>query len=153
MRAMAIERTYVMLKPGVIQRRLVGEVLQRLEAKGLQVIGLKLMMIPQSVAETHYGEHKGKSFFGDLIGYITSGPVVAMVVSGESAISRVRLLAGATKAEEALPGTIRGDFAAATTKNIIHASDAPESAAREIGIFFKEEEIIPWEDPAQDWII
>ncbi len=153
MRRMAQERTYVMLKPGVIQRRLVGEALGRIEAKGLKIIGLKLMQIPRSLAETHYGEHQGKPFFPDLISYITSGPVVAFVVSGESAISRVRMLAGATKAEEALPGTIRGDMAAVTTKNIIHASDSVESADREIGLFFQDQEIIDWQDPLEAWTV
>lgn len=150
---MAYEKTYVMLKPGVLQRRLVGEILGRLEAKGLNLLGLKLMQIPRDLAETHYAEHKGKPFFGDLVTYITSGPVVAMVVGGESAISRVRLLAGATKVEEATPGTIRGDFAAVTTKNIIHASDSTESALREIGLFFSSAEIMEYADPNEPWTI
>lgn len=153
MRAMAEERTYVMLKPGVVQRRLVGEILQRLESKGLRIIALKMMQIPRTVAEQHYGEHQGKPFFGDLIEYITSGPVVAMVVAGESAISRIRMLAGATRAEEALPGTIRGDYAAVTTKNIIHASDSPESAARETELFFPPAEVLDWKDPLDSWTV
>ncbi|MFW5694536.1 MAG: nucleoside-diphosphate kinase [Alkalispirochaeta sp.] len=150
---MAQEHTYVMLKPGVLQRRLVGEIIGRLERKGLQVIGLKMMRIPQDTAQEHYAEHDGKPFFGDLIGYITSGPVVAMVVAGEDAISRVRLLAGATKVDQAQPGTIRGDFASVTTKNIIHASDSPESAQREIGLFFAPEEVISWDDRNAEWIV
>lgn len=150
---MATEKTYVMLKPGVLQRRLVGEILGRLEQKGLQILGLKLMQIPEELAKRHYAEHEGKPFFADLIGYITSGPVVAMVVSGEEAISRVRLLAGATKVEQAQPGTIRGDFAAVTTKNIIHASDSPESAAREIGLFFGDDQVFDWADPNADWTV
>ncbi len=153
MQRMAHEKTYVMLKPGVLQRRLVGEIIGRLEHKGLQVIGLKMMQIPEELARKHYAEHDGKPFFGDLIGYITSGPVVAMVVAGEDAISRVRLLAGATKVEQAQPGTIRGDFAAVTTKNIIHASDSPESAEREIGLFFGADQVVPWEDPNADWTV
>lgn len=150
---MAYEKTYVMLKPGVLQRRIAGEILGRIERKGLKIIGLKTMGIPRETAENHYAEHQGKPFFGDLISYITSGPVVAMVVAGESAISRVRLLAGATKVEEALPGTIRGDFAAVTTKNIIHASDSPESANREIGLFFRDDEISDWSDLNEEWAI
>lgn len=153
MRAMAYEKTYVMLKPGVLQRRLVGEILQRIERKGLKIIGLKMMQIPRERAETHYAEHEGKPFFGDLISYITSGPVIAFVVAGEEAISRVRLLAGATKVEQAQPGTIRGDYAAVTTKNIIHASDSPESADREIGLFFDTDEISEWDDPNTDWTV
>jgi nucleoside-diphosphate kinase len=153
MPAMAYEKTYVMLKPGVLQRRVLGEILQRIERKGLKIIGLKMMQIPQDRAETHYAEHDGKPFFGDLISYITSGPVVAFVVAGEDAISRVRLLAGATKVEQAQPGTIRGDYAAVTTKNIIHASDSPESADREIGLFFETDEISEWDDPNADWTV
>ncbi len=150
---MAQEQTYVMLKPGVLQRRLVGEIIGRLERKGLQVIALKMMRIPEDTAKQHYAEHDGKPFFGDLIGYITSGPVVAMVVTGEDAISRVRLLAGATKVDQAQPGTIRGDFASVTTKNIIHASDSPESAEREIGLFFTPAEIVSWDDLNAEWIV
>ncbi len=150
---MAYEKTYVMLKPGVLQRRIAGEILGRIERKGLKIIGLKTMHIPRERAERHYAEHEGKPFFGDLISYITSGPVVAMVIAGESAISRVRLLTGATKVEEALPGTIRGDFATVTTKNIVHASDSPESSAREIGLFFQENEVIDWSDPNETWTV
>jgi nucleoside-diphosphate kinase len=150
---MAYEKTYVMLKPGVLQRRLAGEILQRIERKGLKIIGLKMMQIPRERAETHYAEHEGKPFFEDLISYITSGPVIAFVVAGEDAISRVRLLAGATKVEQAQPGTIRGDYAAVTTKNIIHASDSTESADREIELFFETAEISEWDDPNADWTV
>jgi nucleoside-diphosphate kinase len=150
---MAQEKTYVMLKPGVLQRRLVGEIIGRLERKGLQVIGLKLMQIPEELAKKHYAEHDGKPFFGDLISYITSGPVVAMVIAGEDAISRIRLLAGATKVEQAQPGTIRGDFASVTTKNIIHASDSTESAEREIGLFFGGDQLVTWDDPNAEWTV
>ncbi|TVR69965.1 MAG: nucleoside-diphosphate kinase [Spirochaetaceae bacterium] len=150
---MAYQLTYVMLKPGVIQRRLVGEILRRLEDKGLELRGMKLMRIAREPAEEHYGEHRGKAFYDDLISYITSGPVLAMVIGGEEAIGRVRLLAGATRVDEALPGTIRGDFAAVTTKNIIHASDSPESAQREIGLFFLESEILEYEDPNGPWTV
>lgn len=150
---MAYQLTYVMLKPGVLQRRLAGEIIRRLEAKGLELRGMKLMRIPRELAEKHYGEHQGKPFYDGLIGYITSGPVLAMAIGGEEAIGRVRLLAGATRVEEALPGTIRGDFAAVTTKNIIHASDSPESAQREIGLFFLETEILPFEDPNASWTV
>jgi len=142
-----------MLKPGVLQRRLAGELLQRIERKGLKIIGLKMMHIPRQRAETHYAEHEGKPFFDDLISYITSGPVIALVVAGEDAITRVRLLAGATKVEQAQPGTIRGDYAAVTTKNIIHASDSTESAEREIGLFFDADQITEWDDPNADWTV
>jgi nucleoside-diphosphate kinase len=148
---MAIQKTFTMLKPGVLQRRLVGEIISRIERKGISIIGLKLMNIPKQLAETHYGEHKEKPFFQDLVGYITSAPVVAMVLQGEEVISRVRLLCGATKVDQATPGTIRGDYATQTQLNIIHASDSPESAEREIGLFFSEDEILMYEDGNAEW--
>jgi nucleoside-diphosphate kinase len=148
---MATERTFTMLKPGVLQRRIVGEIITRLERKGLRILAMKLMKIPRDLAEDHYGEHREKPFFGDLVGYITSAPVIAMVLEGEEAISRVRLLCGATKVDQALPGTIRGDYATQTQLNIIHASDSPESAARETGLFFEESDIIDYEDGNADW--
>lgn len=148
---MATQRTFTMLKPGVLQRRIVGEIITRLERKGLRILAMKLMKIPRDLAEDHYGEHREKPFFGDLVGYITSAPVIAMVLEGEEAISRVRLLCGATKVDQALPGTIRGDYATQTQLNIIHASDSPESAARETGLFFEESDIIDYEDGNADW--
>lgn len=147
-----MQRTFAMLKPGVLQRGLVGEVIGRIERKGLKIVALKMMQIPKSLAETHYGEHAERPFFGDLIGYITSAPVVAMVIEGEEAISRLRMLCGATKIQEALPGTIRGDLATQTQMNIIHASDSPESAEREVGLFFENSEIIDYEGGNQAWI-
>jgi nucleoside-diphosphate kinase len=148
---MAIQRTFTMLKPGVLQRRIVGEILSRFEQKGLRIVAMKMMRISPDLAATHYEEHREKSFFADLTGYITSAPVIAMVLEGEEAIGRVRLLCGATKVEEALPGTIRGDYATQTQLNIVHASDAPESAAREIGLFFADSEIIDYEDGNAEW--
>lgn len=142
-----------MLKPGVLQRRIAGQIIGRLEAKGLQLVAMKLMRIDKDLARRHYAEHEGKGFFADLLGYITSGPVLAMVIRGEDAIAMIRLLAGATKVENAQPGTIRGDFAAVTTKNIIHASDSPESAAREIGLFFEPDEIVSYDDPNAEWTV
>ncbi len=148
---MATQRTFTMLKPGVLQRRIVGEILARIERKGLKIVAMKLMRIPRDLAETHYEEHREKPFFGELTGYIISAPVIAMVLEGEEAISRVRALCGATKVDQAQPGTIRGDYATQTQLNIIHASDAPESAEREIGLFFQEEEIIGYEDGNAAW--
>jgi nucleoside-diphosphate kinase len=141
-----------MLKPGVVQRRLAGEIISRIERKGLKIVGLKMMTIPRGLAETHYAEHKEKSFFGELVSFITSGPVVAMVIEGEDSIARVRALCGATKVDAALPGTIRGDYAMHTGLNIIHASDSPDSAAREIGLFFDAGEIQAWKDHNDAWI-
>lgn len=148
---MAIQKTFTMLKPGVLQRRLVGEIISRIERKGISIVGLKLMTIPKQLAETHYGEHKEKPFFQDLVGYITSAPVVAMVLQGEEVISRVRQLCGATKIDQAQPGTIRGDYATQTQLNIIHASDSPESAEREIGLFFSKDEMFEYEDGNAEW--
>ena len=148
---MATQRTFTMLKPGVLQRRIAGEIITRIERNGFKIIGLKLMQIPRDLAEEHYGEHSEKPFFSDLVGYITSAPVVAMVLEGEEAISRMRLLCGATKVDQALPGTIRGDYATQTQLNIVHASDSPESAEREIGLFFTREEIKPYEDGNANW--
>lgn len=135
-----------MLKPGVVNRRLVGEVISRLEKKGLKLIGLKMMNITPEMAKEHYAEHAEKPFFGDLVNYITSGPVVAMVWAGDDCVTLVRKLVGATKPSEAAPGTIRGDYCIHTNMNVIHASDSDASAEREIKIFFKDEEIIDWED-------
>lgn len=141
-----------MLKPGVLNRRIAGEVINRLERKGLRLVGLKMMQISSELASKHYAEHKEKPFFGELCSYITSAPVVAMVWEGDDCVSIVRKVVGATKPSEAAPGTIRGDFCAHTNYNVIHASDSDESAAREIGLFFKDEEIFNWEDSLKDWI-
>ena len=149
---MAIERTLIIIKPDGVQRGLVGEILNRLERRGLKIVGLDFRTISEETASTHYGEHKGKGFYDDLIRYITSGPVVAMVLQGESSIASLRRLCGAAKVEEAMPGTIRGDFAMHTDMNIIHASDSPASAEREIGLFFKPDEIFAWSDGNDAWI-
>ena len=140
-----------MLKPGVLNRRLVGEVISRLEKKGLKLVGLKLMNISPELAAQHYAEHKGKPFYDPLVDYITSGPVVAMVWQGDDCVTLVRKLVGSTSPAEAHPGTIRGDYCSHTTNNIIHASDSDENAAREISLFFKKEELIDWEDQAAKW--
>jgi nucleoside-diphosphate kinase len=138
---MAIERTYAMVKPDGVKRGLVGEVVSRIEAKGFNIIGMKLMQISRETAEEHYGEHRGKAFFEGLVSFITSGPVVAMVIEGENAIAEWRKMMGATNPAEATPGTIRGDFASTIDENVAHGSDAPATAAREIGIFFNTDEL------------
>ena len=145
-------RCFAMLKPGVLNRRIAGEVINRLERKGLKLVGLKMMQISDELAKKHYAEHKEKPFFGDLCSYITSAPVVAMVWQGDDCVTLVRKVVGATKPSEALPGTIRGDFCAHTNYNVIHASDSDESAEREIGLFFKEDEIFDWKDNLSEWI-
>ena len=148
---MAIQRTFAMLKPGVLQRRIVGDVLARFERKGLNIVALKVMSIPPLMAATHYAEHKGKSFYDELISYITSGPVVAMAIEGDEAIQLVRRLCGPTAVCESLPGTIRGDYCMHTGLNIIHSSDSPESAERELKIFFQPNEIVSWTDGNKSW--
>ena len=140
-----------MLKPGVLNRRLVGEVLSRLEKKGLRIAAMKLMQITPELAARHYAEHKGKSFYDELVSYITSAPVVTMVLQGNDCVALVRKLAGATNPLEAQPGTIRGDYCSHMQHNIIHASDSDEAAAREIGLFFKPEEIFDWADDSARW--
>ena len=131
-----MEKTFVMIKPDGIRRGLVGNIIQRYEQKGLKPIAAKLIKVSEELAQIHYAEHVTKPFFPELIAYITSGPVMAMVLEGPNAIKLARLINGATRVEEALPGTIRGDFAASTTENLVHASDTPESAEREIAIWF-----------------
>jgi nucleoside-diphosphate kinase len=145
------ERTLVMLKPGVLQRRIAGEVLSRLERKGLKIVAMKMLRMDRPMAETHYAEHRGKDFYEKLLEYTLSGPVIAMILEGEGAVTRVRRLAGPTDTGEAPPGTIRGDFAARTRLNIIHASDSPVSAERETALFFNPGEICPWEDGNEGW--
>ncbi|MDR3336424.1 MAG: nucleoside-diphosphate kinase [Treponema sp.] len=146
-----MERTFVMLKPGVLPRRIIGEVISRFERKGINIIALKMLKMDKSKAEVHYAEHKGRDFYEKLVVYTVSGPVIAMVLEGDGVISRVRRLTGATDINESTPGTLRGDFAASTRLNIVHASDSAESAGREIALFFKTEEIFTWEDGNARW--
>lgn len=140
------------MKPDAVSRRLMGKILSRFEEKGLQVIAVKLMQIDEELAKAHYGEHEGKPFFEDLIAYITSSPSLAMVIKGEDAISTIRKMVGATNPLEADMGTIRGDFAMDTGRNIIHASDSPDSAEREINLFFDESEICDYSIVDNIWI-
>lgn len=139
---MATERTFAMIKPDGVQRNLVGEVVSRIEAKGFRIVGMKLLRIPREMAERHYGEHVGKPFYEGLVSFITSGPVVAMVLEGENAIAEWRKLMGATNPKDAAPGTIRGDLATVIDENVAHGSDAAPTAEREIGIFFQSGELL-----------
>lgn len=139
-----MERTLIILKPDCVQRRLVGTVIQRFEQKGLTIAAMKLMQITRELAERHYAVHKGKPFYPGLIDYITSGPVVLMVVAGPNAISIARKLMGKTFGYEAEPGTIRGDFGSSRTYNLVHGSDAPETAAMEIDLYFQPAEILDY---------
>ena len=130
------ERTLVLIKPDGVARGLVGEVLGRIERKGFVVVALEMRTLTAAIAEEHYGEHKGKPFFNDLVAFITSAPLVAAVIEGEAAITSWRAMMGATNPANAAPGTIRGDLATQTQNNVTHGSDSPESAAREIALFF-----------------
>lgn len=147
-----VERTFALLKPDAIQRGLVGPILARFERRGLKIVGLKLMHVSRSLAEAYYAEHKGKPFYEPLMAYITSGPVVAMVLEGDGAVAIVRKMMGKTNSAEAEPGTIRGDFALTIGRNVIHGSDSPESAKREIGFFFKPDELHEYKRIDEAWI-
>ncbi len=147
-----IERSFVMMKPDAVSRRLMGQILSRFEDKGLKIVAMKLRQIDEDLAKEHYGEHAEKPFFGGLVEYITSSPALTMVIEGDDAISVIRKMVGATNPKEADIGTIRGDFGMDTGRNIIHASDAPESAAREIALFFDEEEICDYSMSDNAWI-
>jgi len=137
-----MERTLVLVKPNGVARGLVGEVVGRLERRGFEITGTRMLMVSQDLAGRHYAEHVGKPFYKDLVDFITSGPVFAMVVRGPSAISVVRAMMGATNPLNAAPGTVRGDFALDMGQNVVHSSDGPESAEREIGLFFAPEDLV-----------
>jgi nucleoside-diphosphate kinase len=145
------ERTFVMIKPDGVQRGLVGEVLGRLERKGLQLEGIKMVQAGRGLVESHYIEHKDRPFFDSLVSYVTSGPVVAMVWRGEAAVRTVRRLLGSTDPLEAAGGTIRGDLALSKVMNLCHASDSAESAAREVGLWFQPEELVEWRPALAAW--
>jgi nucleoside-diphosphate kinase len=133
-----MERTLILVKPDAFARNLTGEIIARFERKGLRVVALKLMTMDQPLAERHYAEHEGKPFFGELVEFITSGPLVAMVLEGEQAVTAARQLIGATNPLDAAPGSIRGDYAIEVGQNMVHGSDSPESATREVALFFEE---------------
>ena len=136
---MARERTLIILKPDAVQRKLCGEIIRRIENKGLDIIAMKRTTIPNATAQKHYAEHAGKGFFNDLVSFMTGSPVVIMVVEGDESIVVMRTLIGKTKFTEAQPGTIRGDYAYSFTENLVHGSDSPESAKREVELFFGDE--------------
>ncbi|HEY9654748.1 MAG TPA: nucleoside-diphosphate kinase [Crinalium sp.] len=140
-----MERTFLAIKPDGVQRKLIGEIIRRFETKGFTLVGLKLMTVSRELAETHYGVHRERPFFAGLVDFITSGPVVAMVWEGEGVIASARKIIGATNPLNAEPGTIRGDFGVNVGRNLIHGSDAPETAQQEISLWFKEEELANWQ--------
>jgi nucleoside-diphosphate kinase len=148
-----VERTLIIVKPEGVQRGLAGQVLARFEAKGLKLVGLKLLQIPRELAERHYAEHQGKPFYEGLVGHITSSPVVVGVLEGPDAISVARTLMGPTNPRTAPPGTIRGDYGLEIGMNIVHGSDSPASAEREIGIFFSGAEVVGYERTVDRWVV
>jgi nucleoside-diphosphate kinase len=147
-----MEKTYIMIKPDGVQRGLIGQILQRFEAKGLKLVASKLMVVSKGQAEKHYQEHVERSFFPELLGFITSGPVLAMVWEGDQAVVTCRNLIGKTNPVEAAPGTIRGDLALHTGMNLIHGSDSVESAEREIAIFFEQSEVQSYSKAVDQWV-
>lgn len=147
-----MERTYVMIKPDGVQRNLVGEIISRFEKKGFKIVGLKMLQLDRAIAERHYAEHIGKPFFEALASYITSGPVIAMVLEGKEVVAAARTMNGATNPANAGPGTIRGDYAIEVGRNVIHGSDSVESAGREIAIYFSEKEICEYKKVVDSWI-
>jgi nucleoside-diphosphate kinase len=148
-----VEQSLVIVKPDGVQRGLVGEVIGRFERRGLKLVGLRLMSIDRPLAERHYAVHKGKPFYEGLVNYITSGPVVVLVVEGPDAIATVRRMVGATKSNEAASGTIRGDFALTVDRNIIHASDAPDTAEHEKALYFKAGELLSYTRDLDRWVV
>ena len=147
-----MERTFIMVKPDGVQRNLIGEIVLRFEKKGYQLVAAKLMQVSQDLAEKHYAEHREKPFFQELVDFITSGPVFAMVWQGEGVIATARRMMGKTKTQEALPGTSRGGFGLTVGKNVIHGSDSPESAEREINLWFNEDEILDYKKTGDEWL-
>jgi nucleoside-diphosphate kinase len=149
---MAVERSLILAKSDAVVRGLVGEILARFERRGYVILGLKLMQVSEEQAKRHYAEHEGKGFFPGLVAYITSTPIVAMVIEGEDAIEGCRSTIGATNPIKATPGTIRGDYGQTIGRNLVHGSDSPASAEREVAIFFRDDELFPRVNVLGDWV-
>ncbi|AKO93967.1 nucleoside-diphosphate kinase [Priestia filamentosa] len=147
-----MEKTFIMVKPDGVQRNIVGDVVTRFEKKGFQLVGAKLMHVSEDLAKEHYKEHKEKPFFGELVDFITSSPVFAMVWEGENAVTVARKMLGKTNPAEAEVGTIRGDYGLQVAKNVVHGSDSNESATREISLFFEESELVNYTKLINDWV-
>ena len=147
-----MERTLILIKPDALQRGLAGEIISRLERRGLKFAGMRLMQLDDALARRHYAEHEGKPFLESLVSFITSGPLIAAVLEGPDAIAAARSMMGATDPQQAAPGTIRGDLALYVQYNLIHGSDSPESAQREIALFFNETELVTWERSTDPWL-
>jgi nucleoside-diphosphate kinase len=148
-----MERTLVLVKPDGVQRGLIGEIVARFERKGLKVVGLRMLEVPQEMAERHYAVHAGKHFYAGLVEFITSGPVAAVALEGPDAIATARRLVGKTMPNEAEPGTIRGDLGISGLRNVIHASDAPETAEMELGLWFAPDALLDYERAIDSWIV
>jgi nucleoside-diphosphate kinase len=148
-----IERTLVLVKPDGVQRQLTGRILARYEERGLKIIGLKLVQVDRDLAERHYAAHRERPFFAGLVDFITSAPLVALALEGPNAIGVVRAINGATRPDEAAPGTIRGDFALETAQNIVHASDGPEAAVTELQLWFRDPELLAYERDIDRWVL
>ncbi|MCS7030670.1 MAG: nucleoside-diphosphate kinase [Gloeomargarita sp. SKYG116] len=148
-----MERTFIAIKPDGVQRGLVGEIIRRFEAKGFTLVGLKMMQVSRELAEKHYDVHRERPFFPSLVAFITSGPVVAMVWEGDGVVAAARKMIGATNPLSAEPGTIRGDFGISIGRNLIHGSDAIETAQREIALWFTPEELVAWRPAVQPWLV
>jgi len=147
------ERTLILIKPDGVQRALIGKIVDRYEQRGLRIVGMKMLRVPREVAEQHYDVHRDKPFFAGLIEFITSGPLVAMCVEGPNAIAVCREINGATRPPQATPGSIRGDMALDTGHNLVHGSDSPETASREVALWFKPEELVDYERAVDSWIL
>ena len=147
-----MERTFLAIKPDGVQRGLVGEIIRRFETKGFTLVGLKFLQVSRELAEQHYGVHRERPFFGSLVEFITSGPVVAMVWEGDGVIASARKIIGATNPLTAEPGTIRGDLGINIGRNLIHGSDAPETAQQEVALWFQDEELVNWQPELTPWL-
>jgi len=147
-----MERTPIILKPDAVQRNLCGEIISRFEKKGLQIVGMKMMKISPQLAETHYEAHKAQPFYPGLVKFMTSSPVMVMALAGKDVIGIARNMMGATFGSKAAPGTIRGDLGVSNSFNLIHGSDSPEAAQRELGLFFRAEELVEWTPTIQPWV-
>ena len=147
-----MDRTLVLIKPDALQRGLAAEILSRLERRGLKIVGLRLMRMDQALARRHYAEHEGKPFLDSLVRFITSGPLIATVLEGPNAVEVVRGLMGTTDPQQAASGTIRGDLGLFIQSNLIHGSDSPEAAKREIALFFEDDDIVSWERSIDPWV-
>jgi nucleoside-diphosphate kinase len=147
-----MERTFIAIKPDGVQRGLVGEIIRRFETKGFTLVGLKFLKVSKELAEQHYGVHRERPFFGSLVEFITSSPVVAMVWEGDGVVASARKIIGATNPLTSEPGTIRGDFGINIGRNLIHGSDAPETAQQEIALWFKDEELVNWQPHITPWL-